>query len=193
MGRSMTRAWMAATALALALGVAVGACRNDAKNCVDTDAAAIDTPLLAYLSAARALHHQANIKEDSNDLPGAIASLEQLVATKPPRQAPEVEEVLADAYARMAELRIRTKDTAGALRDVDLGLAHAKEPTYFRGHLLDVQAIALEEQAKTLDAQGKKDDAQAARARALAISQEVVKIQLQVIDRALGAQDGGTK
>ena len=167
-----------------------------ASTCVAGDAAAtpIDTDVMAFLSAARARHHEANLKEDAGDLPGALDAIQKLVAMKTPHPGAivvEVEEVLADAHARLAELRLKTKDIDGAARDATKGLAHAAGPTYFRGHLLEVLGIAEEERAKELDLAGKADDAKQARARAIQLFHEVVGIQSQVIERSLG--DGGSQ
>src|SRR5688572_9839702 len=70
---------------------------------------AVDTELMAFLSEARALHHEANLREDLGDAEGAIAAMNRLVAAQRPhdKASPEVEEVLADSYARLAELRLR--------------------------------------------------------------------------------------
>ena len=47
----------------------------------DEPAPAIDAALMAYLSEARALHHTANVKEDSGDLAGAAAAGDRGPAT----------------------------------------------------------------------------------------------------------------
>src|SRR5258705_9173466 len=105
------RAALAALALALAFFVAVAVgCRQGSTIAGDDAGTPIDTDVMAFLSAARALHHQANVREDSNDIPGAIDSMQKLVKLPQPRSAPEIEEVLADAYARLAELRIKNKE-----------------------------------------------------------------------------------
>jgi hypothetical protein len=178
-------------ALALFVAVAIGACRANSGAIAGDDAGTpIDTDVMAFLSAARALHHQANVEEDANDIPGAIDSMQRLVTLPQPRTAPEIEEVLADAYARLAELRIKNKEIDQAGTDVESGLAHAKEPTYFRGHLLEVEGMVEEERAKLLEAAGKKDEAKASRTKAIKLFDEVVQIQMKVIDK-LG--DGGKK
>jgi tetratricopeptide (TPR) repeat protein len=155
---------------------------------------AIDTDVMAYLSEARALHHAANLKEDASDLPGALATLEQLVHARKPHETslvPEVEEVLADTYARMAELRLRQKDVAGAEADARAGLEHAPDPTYFRGHLLEVSGVVEETRATALADAGQTDQAAAARRRALDLLGQAVKVQDQVVTRSLGAATTG--
>lgn len=175
------------------LGLAVAAlglnaCRNDVgavPGCPsETQAAPVDTNVTAFLSAARALHHQADVKLQSGDGAGAIASLEKLVGMPRPR-ASEVDEVLADTHARLAEMRLESKDWASADRDVNRGLEHAREPTYFRGHLLEVSGLIEEQRAGALADAGKSDEAAQARARAVDRFERAVQVQEQVIAHAL--------
>jgi hypothetical protein len=154
----------------------------------------IDTDVMAYLSEARALHHEANLKEDDRDLPGAIDALERLVRAPTPHAAahvPEVEEVLADTYARLAELHLAAHDLDGADVAIRAGLQHAPEPTYFRGHLLEVSGIIAEARAQSAADAGQATAASAMRARAIDLLNQAVRIQDQVIARSLGAADGG--
>lgn len=151
----------------------------------------VDKELLAYLSEARALHHQANLQESANDLPAAAHTMERLVAARQPHAGPEVDEVLADAYARLAELQLRQDALDPAAKAIASGLAHAPEPTYFRGHLVEVQGLVEEARAVNLADAGKLEEAVAARTRAIALLEEVVKIQDQVIKSTL--EDGGAR
>ena len=153
----------------------------------------LDTEVMAYLSEARALHHQANLREDARDLPGAIAPLERLAKARRPHKGatiPEVEEVLADTLAREAELRLRSGDIAGAETDVRAGLTHAPDPTYFRGHLLEISGVIDETVASTLADAGKTAEAEQARTRARDTLNQAVSIQEQVLAHTTEA-DGG--
>jgi len=155
----------------------------------------IDTDVMAYLSLARSLHHQANLSEDSRDVPGAIAPLEHLVRVAKPHDGttvPEVEEVLADTYARMAELRLRTGELAAAEDDVRQGLTHAPGATYFRGHLLEVMGIIDEARASSFADAGQVAAAQQARGRAREFLKQAVAVQEEVLAHATAeAADGG--
>ena len=76
----------------------------------------LDVQTMAFLSKARALHHEANLREEAGDLPGAVAQVERIidaVRPHPTLAVPEVEEVLADAWARVAELDVRLGDSKG--------------------------------------------------------------------------------
>lgn len=171
--------------LGIALLVVCAACgRRDAGE----QAQPVDLELVAFLSEARALHHQANLKEEANDLAGAAASMERLVNARRPhdgKTTPEVEEVLADAYARLAELQLREGALEPAARSIKEGLSHAPEPTYFRGHLIEVQGLVEEARSSVLVDAGKPADAVRAREHAIQLLEEVVRIQDQVIQRSL--------
>jgi tetratricopeptide (TPR) repeat protein len=149
----------------------------------------IDETLLAYLSQARALHHEADIAEDQSDVKGAIAALERLLAKAPPRVAPEVDEVMADTRARLGDLRSRLGEFDAGQRDVEEGLKKVPGVTYFRGHLLEVRGLIEERRAKALEAA--KDSAGAAKSREAAMKayEEAILIQEEVIKR--GTKDGG--
>ena len=186
---------VSALLVALGLGFAVtpGCARTDSG--ADDRAPAVDTEIMAFLSEARALHHQANLAEESSDLPVAINAMDRLVAARrphPERTTPEVEEVLADAYARLVELRLKKGDLDAAATAVKGGLEHVAEATYFRGHLVEVQGLVEEARAAQLADAGKPLEAKAAREHAVQLLEEVVKIQDQVIQRSL-AKDGGAE
>lgn len=192
---------MKRAALLVALATALVACSSrDAgprrDDCTCAGEPVVDAALLAFLSKARAVHHEADLAELANDVPKAIAALERLLAgSRPARGAalpPEAAEVLADTHARLADLRSRVGAFAAAQRDVDDGLALAQKPTHFRGHLFEVRGVVHERQAKALEASG--DAAGAARAKASAVDafEAAIKIQDQVIDEALSGRARGS-
>ena len=101
----------------------------------------VDPALLAFLSKARAAHHQADLAEDAKDTKRALAALGQITAGPLPGGTPvpaEVAEVLADARARLADLESSTGDIDTALREIEAGLVYAVTPSHFRGHLFEV-------------------------------------------------------
>src|SRR4051795_9015535 len=99
-------------------------------NCPAFDAGLpVDPILLAFLSRARSAHHLADDLEGGGDLKASAEPLERLVAGPLPRVggaelAPEVREVLADTFARLADLHSRQGDFERALQDVQQGLGH---------------------------------------------------------------------
>jgi tetratricopeptide (TPR) repeat protein len=191
----MTRGRIVLGTLAvLAIGVAVAIGCRGRENGEQDSTQLVDVELMAFLSEARALHHQANLKEESNDLPGATTAMQRLVsARRPGKTTPEVNEVLADAYARLAELQLRQGALAPAAEAIKSGLGHAPEPTYFRGHLVEVEGLVEEARAAGLADAGKPEEAARARERAIQLLEEVVRIQDQVIQRSLAARDAATE
>lgn len=187
-------------ALSMALGgVVLARCdRNETAHAQGDPSAVVDSELLAFLSLARAHHHEANLLEDSGNVTGAIGALQKIVDAPKPHpgeRLPEVDEVLADTLARMAELKLTTKDIAGAQHDVETGLLYVNEPTYFRGHLLEVYGIVEEARTAELKDAGNAAEAEKSRVHALALLREAVDVQEAVIGRVLdaGTKDGGAR
>ena len=183
--------------LGVLLSAAVLHCgkKSDAGVATGDDAGTpVDMDVMAFLSEARALHHETNVHEDSGDVKAATGSLDRLVHAKKPHEGtkvPEVEEVLADTYARLADLRLRTGDVDGASRAVREGMTHAPDPTYFRGHLLEVDGIVEEARGANLADAGKREEAQKARANAIERLREAVDVQEKVVTSSLASPDAG--
>ena len=184
--------------LVAALTLALAACaRREAEPalgvcpCEEAGARPVDQTLMAWLARARTLHHLADRAEADGTIDRAIDSLEQL--TRGPTlagSAPEVDEVLADTYARLAELRARTGDLDGAEAAIVKGLERAPGATYFHGHLLDVRGLIYEKLSETLAKANKHAEAEEARLKAMRASLEAVRLQEEVI---AGALDGGAR
>jgi tetratricopeptide (TPR) repeat protein len=146
---------------------------------------------MAWLSKARSLHHLADLAESEDAIDKAIAPLDELVGgTKPPGNPPEVKEVLADTYARLAELRSRRGDFQRADEDVEAGLGYAPDKTYFRGHLLEVRGLIFDKLSQNLEKAGKGSEAKQAREKAMRASLEAVRLQDDVIKSTLGDAGG---
>lgn len=148
----------------------------------------VDPVLLAFLSQARSAHHAADQREAAGDQSGALRSLQSLVTgPRPPGNAPEVGEVLADTRARIADLLSRSGRFDQAEAEISEGLAVAREPTYFRGHLFEVRGLLEERRAAALGKTGRAAEAEKARDRSLAAYEEAMKIQAAVIQQAAPA------
>jgi tetratricopeptide (TPR) repeat protein len=197
----MNRSTLSLGAFVLAAFVALGVVAGPLAGCnaksqpTGEAAPVVDTGILAYLSLARAAHHEADILEEQGDVDGAITALERIVhAPRPhPGEAvPEIEETLADAHARLADLRTTKGDLDGAERDVKDGLEHAKEPTYFRGELLTAYGVLEHKRAEKATAAGQTAAANTARDHAVSLLKEAMDIQERVIGKTLGdAGDAG--
>jgi hypothetical protein len=178
------------SAAAVAAGIALACAGEKSGTSQSAPDDAVDTELVAYLSRARALHHEANIKEELGDRDGAIASMDRITSLPFSRaNTPEVEEVLADAFARRAELELSTGRLDAAKTSLGKGLDHAHEQTYFRGHLVEVSGLVDEALAKQLADAGHPDEAKKTQDRALSELEEAISIQDKVLKTLLA--DGG--
>lgn len=145
----------------------------------------VDDATVAFLSKARAAHHNADLAESKDDVAGAISHIEKITLGPKPPLGPEVKEVLADALARSAELKSRTGRFADAASDVEAGLGYAAEVSYFRGHLYEILGVVEERRMKALEQKGDSAGALVAKEKALAAFERAVSIQDEVIERAL--------
>jgi tetratricopeptide (TPR) repeat protein len=151
----------------------------------------VDPVLLAFLSQARSAHHIADQREAEGDVPAALRALSVLTAaSKPPGNAPEVEEVLADTRARAADLLSRAGRFDQAETEIAAGLENAKANNYFRGHLFEVRGLLEERREKALRATGRGQEADQARDRSLGAYEEAMKVQAEVIQQAAKAPSG---
>lgn len=201
MKRPVTLFWPALVALAVASGIAgttVVACRDSAPTTAVSaeplPASAVNPALVAFLSKARAAHHRADLAETEGNRTAAIRALTSVVTgALPPgggkgaERTPEVREVLADTYARLADLESLEGDFEGALEDVEDGLELVPDVTYFRGHLFEVRGLVEERHAKKLKEKGDAAGAAAAEDRAKAAFDQAIDVQELVIDNALAA------
>lgn len=142
----------------------------------------VDPVLLAFLSQARSAHHVADEREAKNDVAAALRSLQTLTSSpKPPGGAPEVEEVLADTRARIADLMSGSGRFDQAEEEIAAGLDNARDRSYFRGHLFEVRGLVEERREKALRSTGRGQEADQARDRSLGAYEEAMKIQAEVI------------
>jgi hypothetical protein len=186
---SKTWAIVAIASASVIAGLALVQCTRSASaeitaDCTCAGAPVVDPTLLAFLSKARAAHHRADLMQEEGDLDLAIAALEPVVAL-PHLTAPEAVEVIADTYARLADLHSDLGYHEAAMRDVEAGLALATRPTHFRGHLLEMKGVVLERRYRVLDATGETAAAAAIKAEALEAFKAAIDVQEQVINEAL--------
>jgi hypothetical protein len=180
----------------LLLGCARAHPELDSRTCAcdEPGARAVDPALMAWLSKARSLHHVADLAENDNAPDQAVAALDQLVSgTVPAAVSPEVDEVLADTFARLADLESLRGEYDKAERRIASGLERAREISYFRGHLLEVRGLVLERLAKQRATEGKSAEAAQARKDAMRASVEAVHVQDEVIKRTLGGLAPATR
>lgn len=147
----------------------------------------VDQALVAYLSMASALHHEADLAEARNDFSAALAALVRLTEAKVPGAYTEAREVLADTLARAAELSLRQGALERANGYLQRGLAEVPEENYYRGRLFEVSGYLHEAESKRLQAEGKLAEAEAKEREAMHSLEQAVRIQQAVIERATPA------
>jgi tetratricopeptide (TPR) repeat protein len=186
--------WLMLAALSLGT-LALGACskRERSDDCGPSERV-VDPLLLAFLSQARSSHHVADEREAQGDVAAALRALQTLTQNpKPPGSAPEVDEVLADTRARIADLLSRSGRYDQADEELKAGLENAKAPSYFRGHLFEVQGLVEERREKALRGTARGQEADRARERSLIAYEEAMKIQAAVIRAAAPAGSASPK
>lgn len=162
--------------------------------CACAEAAIVDPELLAFLSKARAAHHEADLAEEKGDREAAIRVLRRVVeGPSLPKISPEMREVLSDTRARLADLRSAGGDFDGAMKDVEEGLKLAQQVTHFRGHLIVVRGLLWKRQAKALKEKGDEAGAEKAREEAMKAFEEAIDVQDQVIRNVLPDGTGTDK
>lgn len=187
----MSAAVLWLTCAALALPACSRQQRND--DCGPTERV-VDPALLAFLSRARSAHHTADLQESAGDRAAALRALNGLVSgAVPTGSAPEVDEVLADTRARIADLLSQAGRFDEADQEIGQGLTHAQSPSYFRGHLFEVRGLLEERREKALRGQGHGQEADRARERSLGAYEEAMKIQAEVIGSAAPKPAGSAK
>jgi hypothetical protein len=179
----------------LCAGLALPACSRQERSddCGPTERV-VDPALLAFLSRARSAHHTADLQESAGDSAAALRALSDLVSgAVPAGSAPEVDEVLADTRARIADLMSQAGRFDEADQEIGRGLTHAKSSTYFRGHLFEVRGLLEERREKALRGKGRGQEADQARDRSLSAYEEAMKIQAEVIGSAAPKPAGSAK
>lgn len=175
--------WVLLLVCALGLGGCSRRERNDDCGAVER---VVDPVLLAFLSKARSAHHAADLREAAGDNAAALRALQALTGGETPAgNAPEVDEVLADTRARVADLLSRAGQFDQAEAEIEVGLEHAKAPSYFRGHLLEVRGLLEERREKDLRGKHRGQEADQARDRSLSAYEAAMKIQAEVIRSAV--------
>ncbi len=154
--------------------------------CACDDQPVVDATLLAFLSMARAAHHEADLAVEAGDTGSAISALTRVVKSDwPGKKTPEVIEVTADTLARMADLKSADGKFEEALADVNEGMKMAAEPSHFRGRIFEVRGLVEERRAKTLKEKGDTAGAEKARKAAIESFGQAMYIQEEVIGSAL--------
>ena len=174
----------ARTGSRLLLGIALFALASGGAGCRGEDPSRSDEAMLLMLSEARALQRYADLKLIDGDVEGAIASVRQVLAIRFPPAAPETEDVLLDAHARLARLLLSRggqEAEEAALAELAAARRLATRDSFFRSHIENVAADVYAARAKRLTAPEAQKEARRQEAQAL---ERVIEIDRR-LQRAL--------
>jgi hypothetical protein len=167
------------------LGAITIGCDPKNRNCNENqnDEATVDPALMAFLSRARAAHHEADLHEEVPEQ--SLRPLLKLVTGPIPgtegQKPAEVREVLADTEARIADLESVLGRFDSARQRIDNTLKLVLEVSYFRGHLFETRGLVEQRWAETLTKQGLTEQATSAKARAVEAFETAMEVQAAVI------------
>ena len=104
----------------------------------------IDEPLMLAISRAKNFHHIANVYLQDGNVDAAVAEVRKILTIEFPSGAPEAQDVLLDARARLGKLLLGQAKQQAALRVIDEGIASATRESYFLANLYTVRGEILE-------------------------------------------------
>lgn len=150
--------------------------------CITEEPQPIDEHLMAALGQARALHHVADVQLAEGDTAGALEALERVVQIEFPEGAPERDDVVVDAYGRMAKIQLGGGHIDEAMAIVEKGLREGRERDTFYvaalhmivGEIHEARAAAAREANDTATARSAAREAIEAYERSIAVNQRVL-------------------
>jgi len=188
-GLAMRRLSMRIFVLVLVAATTPG-CRHQDCQCAEQTQAQspIDPAMMAFLSRARAAHHEADVYEQ--DLERSLLPLISLVEGPLPGKNTtpiEVREVMADTVARIADLESQLSRFDSAAKRIERVLPLVPQVSYFRGHLFETRGLVAQRRAESLTTLGKVEEAKQARLEAVEAFEQAMVIQSAVISAASSA------
>lgn len=166
-----------------AAGSLVISCTSDGKDGSSTERVTqlpqpedvLSPELLLPLRQAQNLHHIADVQLQNGKLGEATEAVRRILSLRFPAGAPEGEDVILDARARLARMLVTQGKLAEALQVVDEGIKSASRDSFFlsnvntaRGEVLEALAVTLDDTDKAA-ADKHREDAIRARMRSIAI------------------------
>ncbi len=145
---------------------------------------------MALISAARALHHEADVLESSGDIAGAQRAVQRVLGLRAPSAVRESEDIRSDAFGRVAELALRLNDPQTALDRADEGLREARRDNVLKARLLLVRGRALRGLGDQAQARGDTTASASRRREAIDALERSIHMNERVLEAAL---DGGVR
>ena len=120
--------------------------------------------LMIPLAQAKNYHHIADVYLKEGKTEEATLAIEQILSLKFPAGAPEAEDIINDARARLGKLYVMQSKLDEAMRTVQAGIDNATRESFFvanqhtvRGEILEARAIALDETNDDAAKQSRRD------------------------------------
>jgi len=157
--------WLPLAAAAAALALAAVGCTGDhgsrptQRPIERADDPTLSEPLLVALGMAKNYHHQADVHLADGNTQAAIDAVGKVLTIPFPAGAPEGEDTILDARARLGKLYLGIGRLDEAQRAVELGLAAPSRESFFLANLYTVAGEIHEARAAAAGA----GDAAAAR------------------------------
>ena len=131
--------------------------------------------LMLALHQAKNFHHIADVYLQNGQSAKAVDAVRQILSIPFPVDAPESEDVLLDARARLAKLLVLQGKLDESMRIVEEGIAAAKRQSFFLSNVYTVKGEVHEAIAVTLD---DSDKAAADKQREQAIEARMKSIEI---------------
>lgn len=113
---------------------------------------ALGEPLMIALAQAKNFHHVADVYLREGKTVQAIEAVREILSLKFPAGAPEGEDAVVDARARLGTLLVTEDELDEATKVVDDGLAAAKRESFFLANLYTVRGEILAARADAIAA-----------------------------------------
>jgi tetratricopeptide (TPR) repeat protein len=143
---------------------------------------ALGEDLMVALAQAKNFHHKADVYLKDARLDDAIASVRQILAIRFPDNAPEAEDVILDARARLAKLLVTSGAIEEAMVVVDHGLRDASRDSFFVANLHTVRGEVWEARALRSDEAGENEAARASRHQAIEAFDRAIQINEALLE-----------
>lgn len=112
---------------------------------------ALTEELMIPLAQAKNFHHMADVYLRDQNPEQAKVAVQQILTLEFPADAPEAEDVVNDARARLGKIYISLGDLDKAREVVQTGIDTASRESFFVANLHTVRGEILEARAKALD------------------------------------------
>jgi hypothetical protein len=148
-----------AAGLTLALSVAAVSCNPDGRDDGSSERGVtqlalpenvLSEELMLPLRQAQNLHHIADVYLLDGHVSQAIEAVRKVLELRFPAAAPEGEDVVLDARARLAKLLVTTGGLDEAMKVLDAGIASARRESFFLSNVFTVKGEVHEAMAVTL-------------------------------------------